>query len=290
MKDLSNVFKRSPRLLSLYRNGQLDTLIQQFQEIINQNHYLGGSKCSAFLMPDRKHVFKITIREIGYFKKGYCQKFMEQLQTDEKNPLIFFQNHINSLSQYFAPIKDIVYSDQNIFVYIQDYCQSLRVYKRSLLDGQCFKPEIIIEILKFIQYMIEHDILITEIGIANLGIFKNKPHCPKLIIFDYDTIKPLRQTMIRYPSRWWGFQLGNLLYYLSFVFQPTKIRWYYDHHHRWGKENYDFKSIEKDFPPCIISLLNCYTEETLNNNTEKKLENIIQKINLCIQEIAGKKW
>ena len=290
-RSLSNVFKSSEGLLQLYRNGQLDSIIDKFSDIITEANHLGGSKCSTFLMPDKKHVFKLTLKDIGYFKKGYCADFIKQLNHEEINDVHFFRKHINSMGEYFASVKKILYHDENIFIYIQDCCIPLRHYKNKL-PSNLLGGNIVIQILQFIQYMIEKDVLVTEIGPGNLGIFQPSKHdLPKLVIFDYDTVKPLRETMRINIHRWWGFQLGSLLNYLSHIFKPNKSKWYYSQRHKWGKSLEAFESAKKDFPNCVYALIESYTRPLSTNeqDIESQLNKIIFNLGQCITEIKKHK-
>ena len=285
-KNLSSVFKSSEGLTQLYRAGKLDTIIDKYSDIINETNHLGGSKCSTFLLPDKKTVLKLTLNDIGYFKKGYCRDFMQLYEMSEIEPVHFFRKHINSLDLFFAPMKKILYHDENVFIYTQDCCIPLRKYKDKSKSG-LLESSVVTQVLEFLIYMIDKDVLVTEIGPGNLGVYYETHKTPKLILFDYDTVKPLRAEMRKNLYRWWGFQLGSMLTYLSYVFKPNKSKWYYTHRHKWGKTIDDFKSIKKDFPSYVHTIIEAYTCPKTNSpeDIEDQLNIIKQRLKKCISEI-----
>ena len=278
--NLDSVFKKSSGLTKLYRQKKLDDVISQFSKYITPQSYLGGSKCSAFLLPDSKHILKVSLKDIRYFRNGYCQQFMKSHRTTG-DQVDFFQKHVNSLDYCFAPIKEVVYKDENIFIYIQDCCRPL---KEQLLSTKIYDPAIIIQVLKIVKYMIGQNVLVVEIGPSNIGLIKSTSGKRKVVIFDYDTIKPLRHTIRDKPKGWWGFQLGSLLYYLSHVFCPQKTDWYRSRRHGWGTKFEDFKQTTRDFPSCVSKLIQSYTQT--NSDIDGYIENLLSSFDLCIENIA----
>ena len=278
--NLTTVFRSSEGLLKLYRKKKLDHIIAKFSDYINTSSYLGGSKCSAFLLPNKKEVLKITLKSIKYFRDGYYQIFRKHnvKANDQLDSVQFLQHQINSMGNYFSQIKEILYSDEDVFVYLQDYCTPFKEYMIAHPDQ--VDPQIIKQVIQLVQYMISNNVLITEIGPSNIGLSESG----KVLIYDYDGLRPLREIIIQKPSDWWGFQLGSLLYYLSFIFQPKKIDWYRSHRHKWGHQLKDFKIAQKDFPSCVYDVIKAYT--IFDKNIETQIGKIISSLESCLTQIA----
>ena len=275
--NLFDVFRSCEGLSKLYRKKKLDHIIAKFENYINTSSYLGGSKCSTFLLPNKKEVLKITLRDIRYFREGYSRAFQKSSKNSlNLDPVKFFQQQINSMGNYFAQIKEILYSDEDVFVFLQDYCTPFKELPSPV------NPQIILQVVQSIHYMISNNVLITEIGPSNIGLSESG----KILIYDYDALRPLKDAMAQKPTDWCGHQLGSLLYYLSHIYQPEKINWYRSQRHKWSYQLKSFKDTQKDFPSGVYEVIKAYT--IFDKNIETQIEKIIYTLELCLMQIAEK--
>lgn len=285
--NLFNVFKKSAQLSKLYNIGLLDDVIAQFRSLMNPQFYLGGHKCSAFLLPDHNLVFKVSLKNIRYFKNGYCGKFRDlcgkRQPPPPQDPILFFQYHINSMPSCYAPIKDIVYEDENIFVYTQDVCIPLRKYQ-TIKGLTVFNPIIVAKILQLIIYLFVQNNLVTEIGTYNIGIIELH-NVSSLVLFDYETIRPLFETLINRPMTWWGSLVGNLLHYLSHVFCPNRQKLYHKKRKYWRKHPDDIASIKNDFPFYVVDLI--YSIIHPIDDVNQQMNTIIKNLKYCRKQIIS---
>ena len=291
--QLDRAFKKSKQLSQLYKTGKLDSVIAQFSSIIHPEFYLGGHKCSAFKLPGLNQVYKLSLKNIRYFKNGYCDKFRLLCSKPShllpNDPLFFFQYHINSMPLCYAPIKEILYEDNDVFLYTQDYCTPVRKYQ-TVKGETVFDPLIVVQILELIINLFRKNNLVTEIGTHNIGFVqsnKNKDtesnHNSHLVLFDYDTIRPLKEAIMKKPSHWWGSQVGDLLNYLSHVFCPNSQKWYHKYRKYWRHHPNDLVSITEDFPSYVIDLIDSYINPI--DDVDQQISTMIHNLNRCRKQI-----
>ena len=247
-KNKSDLF-HSKELLKLYNGGQLDVVLDQFSDVINQENFLGGGgDASGFLYNEGTQVLKLCLKNIGYFKRyGHmtpheatetetpmisCDYNRRQITRNQRqiggtlsvkkgggNPTQAqqFKEHINSYSSirgFLVPIEEILYEDENVFIYTQKRCQ--------LLKKDSISPRIVIGVIQMIQFMLRKNILVTDISPHNLGLLKGQ-----VVLFDYHGLHPFQRrdgTIKR--RKWCGRILRNLARYLSYIYAPEKIAEY----------------------------------------------------------------
>ena len=245
-KGKSNLF-HSKELLKLYNGGQLDVVLDQFSDVINQENFLGGGgDASGFLYKGGKKVLKLCLKKIGYFKRyGHGSKELGLSEAEQ------FKEHINSYllkgskhglekgvphgglrgespPNFFVPIEEILYEDENVFIYTQNRCQ--------LLKKDFISPRIVIGVIQMIQFMLRKNILVTDISPHNLGLLKGQ-----VVLFDYHGLHPFQRrdgTIKR--RKWCGRILKNLARYLSYIYAPEKIAEYTE-----LMESVDYHAIKK---------------------------------------------
>lgn len=198
----------SQRLLKLYQQGKLDDVLEKFSDEINEETFIAaGSDSSSFSYKKGQQVLKLCIKDIGYFKR-YGTGLMGLTESQQ------FKEHINSLMNFFVPIEEILYEDNNVFVYTQNHCQLLKKDKVS--------PRIVIGIFQMVQFMLKKNILATDIAPHNLGLLNDN-----IVLFDYHGLHPLKRLDGRIKRhQWWGRLIRNLTRYMSYIYAPQKTAKY----------------------------------------------------------------
>ena len=258
--SLAKLF-HSKRLLQLYEEGKLDSVLRLFKKDITEENFIGGGgDASGFLYKEGKQILKLCMKQIGYFKR-YGQGGTNEAQQ--------FQEHINSLSEYFVPVEKILYEDENVFVYTQNRCQ--------LMKKERISPRIVIGVFQMVQFMLLKNILVTDLSPHNLGLLNGR-----VVIFDYHGLHPLRRNDGRIKRRkWWVRLMRNLTRYLSYIYAPEKLNEYSA-----LMDDYDDSVVEKLkfdrlLPSTYIELL-LYVSI---NDTEVSVDILFKLLQNCIMSI-----
>lgn len=257
-------FIHSSRLLNCYKKGQLDPVLNKFNQIINNQTFLGaGDDVSTFLYNDNQ-VMKICTKKCRYFLTftKNNKSLSEGLQ---------FKEHINDLQPYFLPVLDILYEDKNILVYTQDRCKKIK--------KQQITREEVLSIFKMVKLMFEKNCIVTDIGPHNIGVYNDQP-----CLFDYHSLQPIfvnghiaNEVNLHRLGR-------NLTLYMAFINAPHKTKEYKELMKN-SKER-SIKKIEKEdlLPYCQIQLSKYLMEEQ-----NAKLNKIIALLDRCIYHLSHEK-
>lgn len=159
-----------------YKMGRLNDVIQFLtQKGLKQSDYLkSGSTCIVFHYGS-KHVLKLTAKTICYFRHF-------------GSSVSHFQNLIsNQFNGCFLPMSQIIYEDDNYFVYIQD--------KLTILDLPQINEKIYCKILEIIKKMCVSKIITPDIISCNLGFpqhesYQNKSIEDSMLLLDYHDLTP----------------------------------------------------------------------------------------------------
>lgn len=296
-KTISGMFESCPELLTLHQTGKLDKIKTKFPNAISEKNYLGGKKCSVFMIPEKRQVLKIYPRNICYFRKKHAEIFMRNCGSFNVEPLDFFKAHVNSLNKFFCPIIDIVYHDENIFAYTQEHLPSLKKFiqshekpkkkskkkKDKKKKDSFISASIFIQILEMIKYTIENNVLIYDLSWNNLVVVDKN-----ILISDYDMMKPLHNEANR-DLEWWSKQLGVLLVYLCQLYQPDKLNWFRAMKHNWNHTTLEQVNYLTDlFPPIFISLIKAYVFPSFFRSTDEQLHIICKTLDQCIYEVKNR--
>jgi hypothetical protein len=196
MPKLEDLFKSEP-LLKRIKKGKLDEVFERFGEFIKVRRFLGRGKDATVFEYKDNQVLKICTKEIGFFKHygGTAHDFKRRMEE---------------LSQYFAPPKEILYEDDHVFIYTQDNCVSLR---KAMLS-----PQIVRDYFGFLKFMIDNNIVVTDIAPHNLGVVNGKFTC-----FDYHGLGPLSKRNILVIDRmsFWSRLSRNVIRFM-FLSQGIK--------------------------------------------------------------------
>ena len=157
------------------------------------------------------------------------------------------KSNINLYPIYFTSIKDIPYSDSNVFIYTQD--------KMKLI--KCITPYVSISVFLLIIKMLQINIICSDIAINNLGIQKETEN---ILLFDL-------QGLCKYENTDFCRLIRNINKYLNATVLDYKV---FDEN---NNKYYGIDKITKKCTKYIILLYNYY----IKTFTEKQLYNIICK-------------
>lgn len=250
----------SDRLLKHLKQGKLDDILKRFKKQINKDTFLGaGGDASGFLYNNGKEVLKICLKDICYFRRNPLY---------EKNQGLQFKEHIDQLAPYFLPINEILYEDNEVLIYTQNFCKRL--------DKEKITPEISAIVFQMVKFMIQNDALSTDIAPHNLGVHKNR-----LVLFDYHGLHPILKNGALPAKRWWGRLNRNLTRYMAYIYAPDRVDEYVRLMKNFNEKH--FKKIEKEglLPSCFIALLRYF----INQNNSTSVDELVDLLEDCIEDL-----
>ena len=158
---------RYPRLLNRMRKHLKKPL-----EIIKKSggdlkkHGQGTQVVSYY---GHKYVYKLSPKQIGYFK------------TFKGKSVHDFKSDVYKMRLHFLKINKILYSTKKLFVYKQRICDMIKKTKYN-------KKYLTMSMLLMIIAMIQHNLIVTDIGKHNIGVFEDN-----ILTFDLQGIKPFKK-------------------------------------------------------------------------------------------------
>ena len=248
---------RCQELLSLYDDGKLNDVLEQYRRTFRDRNLLGrGGDSSAFRYGEDQ-VLKICPKSINYFK-----------HTDHHSAEKF-KEHINSLSIFFLPIREILHENDDFFIYTQDMCR--------VLSNSTLSPFVVISVFQIIQYFLKTDILMTDLAPRNVGIRNGL-----VVLFDYHGLRPLRQfNDSARKNGWWTRIVRNLTRFISYLYAPDRASAYGLMMQTCTPDNIAKLKSEGHLPNAFIDLL-YYLQK---NNRLARLSVISEYLEKCIGEI-----
>ena len=204
------------------------------------------SGCTATVFKKNNQAVKVCRKTIRYFENytGNAQSF---------------KNHINRLGHIFLPVNEILYEDDDFFIYTQDLCQPL--------EKEIINKKITIEFFQLFKSMIKEKCMVSGLSPGNLCSYRGQ-----ILIYDYHGLHPLKSLNSGRIAR-------NLTKYMTLTFCPQK-----HHHHKAILTEFNKKTVDQltKLPSTFIDLLKAMLNDNLSS-TE-----IIQLIDRCLQQIASK--
>ena len=254
----------SDRLIQLYKEGKLRAVMDTLDKKISEKTFLyAGVNVSIFSYKNDKQVLMFCPMTIPYFKRyGHVGAQMGLTPGQQ------FKEHINSLGVFFLPIKEIIYEDANVFVYVQDNCQ--RVKKN-------ITPLIVAEFLQLIQFMIKKNVLLTDLSPNNVSVLNGH-----LIISDYHGLHPLKREGRIHREKWWGRLFRNLVRFISHIYAPEKLSEYSELLNTYNATVAEKLAADKQLPPAFIELIKYVST---NENTVD-LTVMYKLLSACIETVC----
>lgn len=280
----SEIFK-SKKLNYLYKTGQFENILEIFNREINQINFLGaGGDASAFLSDDGETVIKICAKKstsgyFGNFRNCYYEsnqklKYNPFMGNNETTLATYLKEHIDHMCDYFLPIEEILFENDEIFIYRQKFCQPF--------DKKSCNYEKLIRIFEMVYLMLKRDKVINNISSHNLGLINND-----LIIYDYHGMKPMNWNSGNLKNqKWWGRILRHLTEYTAQVFTLNKRKKYEKMMDKCFDQPYEIikqLKIENDLPIPFMNLL----DYCLNTSSYLDLNVVLKLIKNCIIHIKN---
>ena len=178
-----------------------------------------------------------------------------------------FKKQINLFGPYLLPIKEILYEDDNVFVYTQDLCDRLNISK--------IDHDMVLKIFQMVEFLVRKNILLGDIAPNNFGLIGTRRH-RQIILYDYHDLQPISVNGQQLKTSWWRGIIKNLTRYISNIYCPRKSLKY-----ERLMENFDedvYHKIKKDrlLPPCYIKLL-FYVLSSRHNVNEANFCQLLEK-------------
>jgi hypothetical protein len=254
---MSELF-HSADLIALYKKGDLDHVLRKFKKEIHKDNLIGGGgDASVFSYNGGKQVLKICRKNIRYFKK--CE--------DKKAK--YFKDHINTLTPYFLSVDDILYEDNNVFVYTQPKCK--------LMKTKDINHNMVIDIFELVKFMLERNIIMTDLAPHNMGI-----HNGHVVTFDYHGLHPLKKDGYKIKRKnWWRRVARNLTRFMCYIYASGKRRFYAN-----MMQDCNDKVIGKfresnSLPACFADLLEYFNTK----HNEASTDHVCELLQKCITQI-----
>jgi hypothetical protein len=187
-KKLGKMFS-SLELMKLYKAGQLDRMMKELDNIINPNNLIVSANDTSVFHYEKnaeKYVCKVTPKTLRFFKHFGTNHSAKD-----------FKKYINRLNPFFLPVEDILYEDENIFVYTQRKC--------SVIKSKKITKKIVIDVLRLVQFMLINNVLLTDLAPHNLGLIHKK-----IVVFDYHGLHRLMKNDKIKRVNWWRRLARNL--------------------------------------------------------------------------------
>ena len=213
----------SKNLILLYKEGKLDRVLKRFKSEISEKNFMGaGTHVATYRYKGGHQVLKLCPKNIPYF-----QHF--PLQLTSRSHAQQFKKHINVLSPYLSPVRDILYEDEIVFIYTQDTCRRF--------DISDMTPKILLKILKTVNFLIKNNLLLTDLAPNNFGFLGDD-----IVLFDYHDLQPLTDDGRQLKTSWWRGIMKNLTRYTSALYAPQK--------------SLKYERLMEDFTETIIAKFN----------------------------------
>lgn len=258
-KSMSNMFT-SIELSKLYKEGALDNLFKKCGHLMNPSTlYASGGDTTVFryVHDGRKSVIKIAPKNIRFFKH-----FGKTRSAKE------FKKYINRLDPFFLPVEDIIYEDENVFVYTQKKCR--------LIKSNRINKKVVADVFRLVQFMLVNNILLTDLAPHNLAILHRQ-----VVVFDYHGLHRLTKDGVIKREDWWRRLARNLTRFICGLYNPKKRSEYST-----AMQNCDrnvIKKMEEDpgIPEVFTTMIKYLLKEQ-NNVSINKLCTFLEKCITCI--------
>lgn len=182
------MFIKAHWLKELYNEGKLDSVLKKYNKLINKDSLIGtGTQVCCFSTKYKRKVIKLCPKKIRFYTEP---KFGS------------FKKEINSMTPFFTDVLDIIYEDDNIFIYTQYACHKIK-------HSKVHDPYVMLSITLLIIAMLKFDKIVTDIGPHNIGVYHRN-----ISIFDCHGLQKVSNIM--HMDNWHTRLLINLQKYINF--------------------------------------------------------------------------
>jgi hypothetical protein len=250
----------SVELSRLFSQGQLNNLFKKHGDIINPSNLLASAGDASVFNYEKngiKYVAKIAPKNIRFFKhfgKGY--------------KAADFKKYINRLTPYFLPVEEILYEDENIFVYTQKKCK--------IITSDKINKKVVLDVFRLVQFMLINNVLLTDLAPHNLGIIDKK-----VVIFDYHGLHRFTKDGEIKRVDWWRRLVRNLTRFVSAMSSAHKRAEYSLLMQDCNKKVIAKMELDPEIPKSFTTMVK-YLSTAQNNTT---IETVCTYLENCIKDI-----
>jgi hypothetical protein len=181
------MFIKANWLNELYKEGKLNKVLTKYNKLINKSSLLGsGTQVCCFGTNHKRRVIKLCPKKIRFFTEP---------------SFISFKDEINSMKPFFTEVLEIIYEDNNVFIYTQNTCHKIK-------KNKAHDPYVIMSVSLLIIAMLKYNKIVTDIGPHNIGVYHRN-----ISIFDCHGLQKV--THIMNIANWYTRLLINLEKYIS---------------------------------------------------------------------------
>jgi hypothetical protein len=256
----------SDELSRLFKADQMAPIFQKFGHIINPENLLASANDTSvfnYKMNGASYVVKIVPKNIRFFKH-----FGHNHNRQAKD----FKKYINRLEPYFLPVEDILYEDDNLFVYAQKKCK--------IIESKKIDKKVVVDVFRLVQFMLINNILLTDLAPHNLGIYEKN-----IVVFDYHGLHRLKKDGVIKRSDWWRRLARNLTRFVTSLKSQHKRAEYSE-----LMQNCDEEAVvklEKD--PEIPKVFSALIRYLMEKQEKASIESVCTQLEACINHIKGQK-
>lgn len=160
------MFKQTKWLYKLKKEGKLKLPLKNFKKYINRESYFSSGTQVACFRKNKRVLIKVCPK---------CIKFYQNF-TD-------FTETINKMSQYFMPVNQILFENEDVIIYEQYYCNKIKAVT----------PYITMSVVLMSIAMFKSGLIITDIGIHNIGTYHRSVYT-----YDCHGLLPIGSPLIDY--------------------------------------------------------------------------------------------
>lgn len=191
----------SDELRKLYNEGQLKHVFETLPTIVHPDNLIASANDTSVFKYDKngeKYVVKVAPRNIRFFK-----------HFGKNHSARDFKKYINRLDPFFLPVDEILYEDDNVFVYSQKKCR--------IIKSKNVNRRIVCDIFRLVQFMLVNDILLTDLAPHNLGYLDRH-----VVVFDYHGLHRLTKHGTIKRENWWRRLIRNMTRFITALFGSHK--------------------------------------------------------------------
>jgi hypothetical protein len=260
----------SEELLRLCQAGALDPLFEALGDIIcPKNLIASGGDTSVFQGPicdvdgcSSDVIVKIAPKNIRFFKhfgKGdYAAKD--------------FKKYINRLDPFFLPVEEILYEDENVFVYTQQKCK--------LIKSKRITQDTVAGVFRLVQFMLVNDVLLTDLAPHNLGVFHKQ-----VVVFDYHGLHRLTKEGSIKRADWWRRLARNLTRFICGLYNQKRRPEYSLQMQNCDQSVVNLMTNDPAMPRPFVTLI----QYLWSQNNDVNLETVCQHLENCIGHVSAHK-
>jgi len=250
----------SLELSRLLKGGGMNQFLKQYGNLVNSNTFIAcGGDTAVF--DYNNQVIKVVPKNIRFFKHF----------GNDRHSAKDFKKYINRLEPFFLPVGEVMYENDDFFVYTQEKCK--------LIESKRINKKTVINLFRLIQFMIVNNVILTDLAPHNLGV-SNKG----LVVFDYHGLHRLTKNgKIKRPD-WWRRLARNLTRFMCGLYCPKKRSQYSQMMQQCDSYVIKTMTADKDLPSVFTELI----KYLMTQQNHVSIEELCNHLEQCIKYIKKK--